>query len=177
MSPIIIFFLVIIAIIFVAFVFFKRIILATHILITIGFFLSLVIALSVLLLPNVYSSITSSIFDDSFFGMQLQNIDNTLTDLVKAEEGLKSTIQDFFGNSGGEDIIDTDRASAELYPHFINLITTILRAFLLLLALSSMIVCTYLRYAFAGLHEVRLLEKRVEKLEGKKSPKKDIEEK
>jgi hypothetical protein len=176
MSPIVIFFLIVIVIIFVAFVFFKRIILATHILITIGFFLSLIVAVSVLLLPDTYRSITSSLFNDSFFGMQLQNIDNTISDLVGAEEDLKSSIQDFFGGGDSDQVIDTDKAQAELYPHFINLVSTIIRGSLLLLSLSSMIICTYLRYAFAGLHEVRLLEKRVEELEGKK-PRKNLSNK
>lgn len=159
----IIFFALIILSIFV-FIFYKRIVVASFLLLNIIFALSLLSSLAALFAPFVFTAATESFLSNSSFGMQLQSADNTIKNVGNIPNDLKNRIEDLFNReeqSNQSDLAETPG----LYVTFVNFISGLLRIFTLILATIVMVVSVYIRYAFGGLKETSRLEIRNTELE------------
>ena len=161
MTFIIIPFIIFLIVICIFFFFYRKVLVATQSLITIMFFVGLIGSISAIFIPFIYKAPIENYFSESFFGIQLQYADSTLTTVGSVPADLKNKIESLFG----KDNISDSEFRSELYPSFINLISVLFRAFIFVISILLMIVATYMRYSFAGIRDYHKLEKRVKELE------------
>jgi hypothetical protein len=160
MTSLTIAFLCIIIFITLIFVFYRRVILLTHFLITLLFSISLIGATSAVFLQDAYYTITENIFEETFFAQQLKYADGTLESVASIPGDIVDSIEDLFGEDEEKTEVDI-----QLYSSFITFVGNIFRIFVFTISLIVMIFTTYFRYSFAGLREYSKLQKRVKALE------------
>lgn len=164
MDPITIGILVILAVIVLVYLFYKRILHFAFVLLNLAFISSIAGVLAALFFPVIFTSTAEVIFSESEFVDNLATVDKTLTSIKNAPGDIQDSIIDFFNGGNDESELKTDQELG-LYNDFIALMSTILRWGTFLFSFIALIFAIYIRYAFGGIREAQQLEKRVKKLE------------
>lgn len=152
---------ILVSILTITFIFYKKITFITFSFINLIFPILIVIALSTVFLPSIYKSLGESIVSNSPFGEQIKNVDTILTQAGETQNSIVGQIQNLFGQGNS----NQEKYESDLFEKFAEFIGNTLRMFTLLLALILSVVVVYIKYAYSGVYEVERLKKRVEVLE------------
>lgn len=155
---------IILIVIALAFLFYRQVIHANLVVITLLFPLSFLIAMSALFIPGIYHSLTDTALSETQFAQQLKSVDSTLTTAGNAPSNLLNDIQKLFNPNNSN---QNSQYKSELYPQLVNLLSEVLRWLIFIFAFIVMILVAYSRYAFSSVFQVDKLERRVSELEKK----------
>lgn len=153
-------FIIIILLLLIFFVFYKKIIHVAAAFITIAFFISILLSLSAIFLPQIYKSGAELLIKDSDFGLQLKNLDNSFTQVGNLPNGILDSIGNIFGQNS-----ERESYKSDLYNQFVDFTGSVLRIDLLIFAIIIMILSVYVRYSYSGLIESEKLARKVQELE------------
>jgi hypothetical protein len=154
-------FVVLILLLCLSFVFYKKIISLTKVLVNIAFPFLVVIALSTMLLPQLYSSIVEISLKNSSIETTLTSVDNTLSQVGKLQSQISNSLNSILNRNQ----IDITEYKSNLYLEFVVAISNITRIFILLTSVVLMFILTYVKYTFAGSFNAIDLQNRINKLE------------
>jgi hypothetical protein len=143
------------------FVFYRRIIGLSILMVKIAFPASVLLILSTMFLPQVYTNFIESGFQSTPLAQSLKSVDKTLTDVSSVQISITNTINGIF-NSGYKETVEQYKSN--IYLQFVNLIALMLKLFILVIGFIILIFCIYVRYSFSGVFEVATLRKEVKKL-------------
>ena len=143
------------------FVFYRKILGLSLLVIKILFPVTVLIALSTLFLPSIYESFVEINFENTILAENLRSVDKTLTQVSNVQINISNTINSILNNGINEPI---DKYQSNLYSEVLNFIVGVLRVIVLLVSILVLIFGLYIRYSFAGSFETISLQKQINEL-------------
>lgn len=143
------------------FIFYKKILNLSLLIVRILFPLSFIGLLITLFIPQLYLGFVESNFEKTTLATNLRSVDNSLTQISKVQNTITNSVNKIL-NIESANIIDEYQSN--IYKEAITLVTNLLRIFFIFVFFVLMIFCLYIRYAFSGLFEYNSLKSELHKL-------------
>lgn len=156
-----IFIIAIVLLLSAIFILYKRIASIAVVFINILFPLAIITILLTLFYPQGFTYIVENNFKETPLAYNLKSIDSTLTEVSKIQNSIGNSINNILNPNQSNAI---EEYNSNIYQQVLNLLTTLLRIFLLVLSLLLLIFAVYIRYAFSGIFETRDLQKQINQL-------------
>ena len=115
----------------------------THVL----FFLGFLGLLSVAFLPYLYINLVDGLFETSYLGRQLQELDSSLIEIDEATSKWQQQWNRLFSQEEQE---ETSADPVQLYPSFLTLLSVSLMIIIGVFSFLIMILSIYFKYTFIG---------------------------
>lgn len=136
----------------------------------------LILVLTGLFLPQLYTSLADNSLQTWGTYSSLKNIDNGINAIISAPQGLINDIQNLFGG-GSPEIQNFQYAETQIYPGLVAGLSGLYRVLIIIIGLVGMGMIVYLSYSTTGAytsakleHKVKLLEARIAALEARLQP-------
>lgn len=152
-------FLIIILVLFLFFIFYKKIIHVASIFVILIFFSSVALTLSAVFIPTLYKTGAEILVKDSDLGKQLKNLDDSFTQVGNVPNNILDSIGSIIGQAPRESF------KSDLYNQFIDFSGGLIRVMILILGIIIMVISVYIRYSYSGLIESQNLARKVRQLE------------
>lgn len=167
MSPAIIIFLLIFALLAVLFFLKFRIVRAMHWLLQIAFPVLLILGLSALFLPQIYDSLADSSLRTVGVFTRVQELDHSISNVSNLPQNVWEQIQKLFNGQSNSQSNSNQPGYLEtqLYPTFVSGVQLVYRAIVILLTTLGMCAIVYLSYTTSSLSEVAKLRAKYHELE------------
>lgn len=144
------------------YIFYRKVVVGVFVLINLIFFFSLLGAFTSVFITAPYENLAENILEDIGFAKQLKNADGVITGVGSATGDVEDRIKDILKIQQNE---DEEKFESTLYSGFVKLMSQILRIFVFIASIFSLLTCLYFRYSFAGIREATKLKHRVDELE------------
>jgi len=152
--------LILVTFLFLSFIFYRKVIHVTSLFITVIFFLSIILSLSAIFLPQVYKAGAELVLKDTPFATQLKSFDTSITDISKIPTSILGTLGNLLGQANTQQEYKSD-----LYNQFIDFAGGLIRVMVLIFGIIIMVISVYVRYSYSGVIESEKLARKVSELE------------
>ncbi len=142
-----------------------RIVRLMHVGLQIAFPVFLILAVSALFVPQIYSSAADRSLQGLGVLVRIQELDHTIASFTNAPQNLIDQVQKLFNtNSPSTSATNTGYVEQEFYPFLTNILALVYRGLIFVLSLLVMAAIVYLSYSTASLNEVAKLKQQYEML-------------